>query len=92
MITQAIYKGTTPIVRVYHGGEALFSRSPVEFHVVEDGKLIIVGALNANSFGDGLYLDCAPDAEWSNPVQSGSVLTVDQVHSATRNGNVLVVE
>ena len=35
-------------------------QSIVEFHVREDGKLIIVGAMNADSRPDGLYLDCAP--------------------------------
>lgn len=92
MIIQAIYKGAMPIVRVYHGGEIVYDRSPVEFHVVEDGKLVIVGALNANSFGDGLYLDCAPDAEWIDPVQNGNVLSIEQVYAATQSGNVLTIE
>lgn len=32
----------------------------VDFHVIEDGKLIIAGAKMANSLPDGLYLDCVP--------------------------------
>lgn len=92
MILEALYYGKTPIVRVYRGGEIVFDRSPVEFHVVEDDKLVIVGALNANSFSDGLYLDCAPDAEWIDPVQNGNVLSVEQVYTATQSGNVLTIE
>lgn len=33
---------------------------PVEFHVVEDGKFVIEGAMSATSTDDGLYLDCTP--------------------------------
>lgn len=63
---------------------------PVEFHLLEDGNLIIVGAYSANSLPDGLYLDCAPD--WIYPEQNGNVLTIEQVYSAVQNGNVLEVE
>ena len=90
MIVKAIYLGGLPVNRVYHNGVIVFDRSPVEFHVIEDGKLIIMGALEANSLPDGLYLDCSP--KWINPVQSGNVLTIEQVYSAVQNGNVLTVE
>lgn len=92
MIVQAIYLGTTPIHRVYRNGRIVFDRSPVEFHVVEDGKLVIVGAMNVHSFGDGLYLDCVPDAEWIDPVQNGNVLSIEQVYAANQSGNVLTIE
>ncbi len=92
MITKAIYYGTRPVTRVYHNGVIIFSGEPVEFHVIEDGKLIILGALNANSYPGGLYLDCAPDVEWIYPVQNGNVLTLEQVYAATQNGNILEVE
>lgn len=92
MIVQAIYKGTTPINRVYLNGRIVFDRSPVEFHVLEDGKLIILGAMEMNSHPNGLYLDCAPHVEWIYPVQSGNVLTLEQVYNAAQNGNVLTVE
>ena len=92
MIVKAIYRGTTPVHRVYNNGKIIFQGSPVEFHVIEAGKLIIVGALNANSFSDGLYLDCAPDAEWIDPVQNGNVLSIEQVYAATQSGNILEVE
>ena len=92
MIVKAIYRGTTPIHRVYRNGRDLFDRIPVEFHVFEDGRLVVVGALNANSFSDGLYLDCAPDAEWIDPVQNGNVLSIEQVYAATQSGNVLTIE
>lgn len=91
MIVKAIYQGTTPVHRVYHNGQIIF-QNPVEFHVVEDGKLIILGALSANSLTDGLYLDCAPEVEWIYPVQSGNVLTIEQVYLATQSGNILEVE
>ena len=93
MITKAIYYGTRPLTRVYHNGMVIFQsipNEPIEFHVVEDGKFIIIGALNANSLPDGLYLDCAP--EWTFPVQNGNVLSIEQVYSAVQNGNVLEVE
>lgn len=93
MITKAIYYGTRPVDRVYRNGKIIFQSKPSEpvvFHVIEDGKLIILGAMNANSLPDGLYLDCAP--EWIFPVQNGNVLAIEQVYSATLNGNVLEVE
>jgi hypothetical protein len=93
MITKAIYYGTRPLTRVYRNGVVIFQSipsEPIEFHVVEDGKLIILGAVNANSLPDGLYLDCAP--EWIFPVQNGKVLILEQVYSATQNGKVLEVE
>ena len=89
MIVNAIYHGSQQIHRVYHGGEIIFERSPIEFHVIEDDKLIIVGALSAIELPDGVYLDCTPD--WVYPEQNGNVLTLEQVYSATQNGNVLEV-
>ena len=89
MIVKAIYLGTKPVQRIYHCGEIIFRGEPVEFHVMEDGKLMILGALRANSLPGGLYLDCAP--EWVYPVQSGSVLTVEQVYGAEQSGNLLEV-
>lgn len=65
--------------------------NPVEFHVIEDGKLIIQGAFSVVETADGLYLDCAPDVTWESPVQTGNVLHVSQVYAATQNGNVLEV-
>lgn len=64
----------------------------VEFHKVEDGKLIILGARSVISTPEGLYLDCEPEANWTYPVQNGNVLRVEQVYKATQNGNVLEVE
>ena len=92
MIAKAIYLGTTPIRRVYHGGEIIFDRSPVEFHMIEDGKLIIVGAMETSSRPDGLYLDCAPEVDWIYPVQNENVLNIKQVYNAVQDGNVLTVE
>lgn len=92
MIVKAIYRGLKQVGRVYHNGQIIFQNSPVEFHLLEDGKLIILGAYSANSFTDGLYLDCAPDIDWIYPVQNGNVLTIEQVYSAVQNGNVLEVE
>lgn len=88
MIVKAIYLGTKPVPRIYHKGNIIYQGN-VEFHVMEDGKLIILGALRANSLPGGLYLDCAP--EWVYPVQSGSVLTVEQVYGAEQSGNLLEV-
>lgn len=90
MIVNAIYHGSQQVHRIYHGGAIIFERSHVVFHVIDDGKLIIMGALEANSLPDGLYLDCSP--EWIYPVQSGNVLTIEQVYNAVQNGNVLTVE
>ena len=90
MIVNAIYRGSQQVSRIYHGGKIIFECNPVEFHVIEDGKLIILGALSAKSYADGLYLDCQPD--WIYPKQNGNVLTIEQVYSTTQNGNVLGVE
>lgn len=91
MIVDAIYHGGEQIERIYHAGEIIFQGvQPFDFHIIEDGKLIIVGALSAKSYPDGLYIDCYP--AWTYPVQNGNVLTVEQVYSATQNGNVLEVE
>ena len=92
MIVKGIYPGTRPVHRVYHDGEIVFQGDPVVFHMVEDGKLIILGALKANSLPGGLYLDCAPDVDWIYPVKNGNVLTIEQVYKATQSGNVLEVE
>jgi hypothetical protein len=91
MIVKAIYLGTKPVPRIYHKGNIIYQGN-VEFHVMEDGKLIILGALRANDLPDGLYLDCAPNVEWIYPVQSGNVLTIEQVYGAVQNGNILEVE
>ena len=90
MIVNAIYRGSQQASRVYHGGAIIFERNPVEFHVVEDGKLIILGALSANSHTDGLYLDCEPD--WIYPEESGDTLLIRQVYGATENADTLEVE
>ena len=92
MCVKAIYHALKTIFRIYHKGEIIFQGNPVVFHVIEDGKLIILGALTANSLPDGLYLDCTPKVEWVYPVQNGNVLTIEQVYKATQNGNVLEVE
>lgn len=98
MIVQAIYHGLKPVGLVYQAGEVIFENIPVEFHLVEDGKLIILGALSAVSTEDGLYLDCEPadvpgdvPEEWDDPVLDGYVLNVSQVYSAAQNGTVLEV-
>ena len=92
MIVNAIYHGASEIHRVYHNGEIVFQINPVEFHVIEDGNLIILGAYSAKEHPEGLYLDCAPDVEWEPPVQTGNVLSVSQVFLATPNGSVLEVQ
>ena len=96
MITKAIYHAGYMIERIYHLGEIIFqaeSAEPVVFHVIEDDKLIILGAYSIKDTPNGLYLDCAPPiAEWIYPVQNGNVLTIEQVYKATQNGNVLEVE
>ena len=91
----AIYCGKTPIDRIYFGGEIIFQAEidePIVFHVIEDDKLMILGAYSVKDSPSGLYLDCAPDVEWIYPVQNGNVLTIEQVYSATQNGNVLEVK
>ena len=35
-------------------------KEPEIFHLIEDGRLMILGALSAMSFPDGLYIDCMP--------------------------------
>lgn len=90
MCVKTIYKGLNLLIRIYHKGKLMFQREPVTFHVIEDGKLIILGAHSVVSAPEGLYLDCAP--EWTYPVQNGNVLRVEQVYSATQSGNVLRVE
>lgn len=97
MIVDAVYFGKIPIERIYFGRELIFqaeTAEPVVFHVIEDGKLIILGAHTINDLPGGLYLDCAPEAgaDWIYPVQNGNVLRVEQVYSATQSGNVLRVE
>lgn len=91
MIVNAIYHGLNQIHRVYRGSQLIFQgNKPVQFHLIDDGKLIILGAMSAVSLPDGLYLDCSP--EWEYPEQNGTTLTITQVHAATKNGNVLEVE
>lgn len=91
MIVKAIYHGLKQIQRVFHGSKLIFQGiDPVQFHVIEDGKLIIVGALSALPLADGLYLDCSPD--WEYPVLDGDVLTITQAYSATPNEDVLELE
>lgn len=95
MIVDAVYFGKIPIERIYFGRELIFQAEtvePVVFHVIEDGKLIILGARSVVSTPEGLYLDCAPEADWTYPVQDGNVLRVEQVYKATQSGNVLRVE
>ena len=99
MIVQAIYHGLKPVGLVYQAGEVIFENIPVEFHLIEDGKLIILGALSAISTEAGLYLDCNPPGvpddvpeEWEDPVLDGTQLTVRQVYAANRNGDLLEVE
>ena len=78
------------VSQIWHRGKLIFQREAVTFHVVEDGKLIILGALTAVNSPDGVYLDCSPD--WVYPVQNGNSLIIEQVYKATQNGNVLEVE
>lgn len=91
MIVNAIFYGTKQVQRIYHSGEIVFEINPAEFHVIEDGKLIIQGAYSMTDLPQGLYLDCTPDVEWESPVQAGNVLYISQVYAATQNGNVLEV-
>lgn len=96
MIVNAIYHGLIEVHKVYRNGEIVFQRNPVVFHLIEDGKLIILGAMSAISKEDGLYLDCdVPEdipENWEDPVLSGNTLTITQVWSATQNGTSLEVE
>ena len=86
-----IYYGTQLIEKVYHNYEIVFKNNSVLFHKIEDGKLIILGYYDITE-KDGLYIDCVPKKDWIYPVQNGNVLTIEQVYSATQNGNVLEVE
>ena len=61
----------------------------IEFHIIEDGKLIILGAYQINSFPDGLYIDCLPVGIIKEPVQNENVLTINEVNFANQNENVL---
>lgn len=90
MVVNAIYRGSTRLQKVYRGSQLIFQGvEPFEFHLLEDGKLIIVGAMSALPLQDGLYIDCAPN--WIFPEQNGDVLTIRQVYSATLNGSTLEV-
>ena len=92
MVVDAIYRGSTRIQALYRGSQLIFQGvEPFEFHIWEDGKLIIVGALSAFPAEDGLYLDCYPPGEWTYPVLEDGVLTITQVYSATPNGDTLEV-
>jgi hypothetical protein len=91
MVVNAIYRGLTRLQKVYRGSHMIFQGvEPFDFHIIEDGKLVIVGAMSAVSLPDGLYLDCSPD--WEYPELNGDVLTITQAYSATLNGDVLEVE
>lgn len=89
MAVSRIYHGWSMVYRVYHKGEIIFLRDQIIFHAIEDGKLVVYGALVANSSPDGLYLDCYP--AWTYPVQNDNALIIKQVYSATQNDNVLEV-
>lgn len=90
MKIKRIYRDAKMIPRIYHRREIVYLRDPIIFHVIEEDKLIILGAITANDLPDGLYLDCTSD--WVYPVLTGNVLTVKQVYKAKLNGNVLGVE
>ena len=95
MVVSPIYKGTNIVTQIYHRGKIIYHREPLVFHEVDNGNLIILGVITANSTLDGLYLDCEPDVsdlDWIYPVQNGNVLRIEQVYSAVQNGNVLEVE
>lgn len=77
------------VMQIYLSDSASAPREPIEFHVYDGDKLIILGALSAVSLADGVYLDCTPN--WTYPVIDGSTLTVQQVYSATQNGTTLEV-
>lgn len=89
MIVNAIYHGLNQVHRVYHTGKLIFQRDPIQFHITEDDKLIIVGAMSAISLPDGLYLDCAP--EWTEPEVVDGILHLRQAYSITQNGTILEV-
>lgn len=92
MIVNAIYHEQNQVHRVYHGNQLIFQgMKPVQFHVIEDGKLIIRGAKSMRVIGDALYLDCSPNVEWNYPVVENGVLKIRQAHTATMNGSTLEV-
>lgn len=92
MIVNAIYRGLSYVTRIYHNSKVIFEKILIDFHVIEDGKLVVMGAYSVTDTDNGLYIDCAPDITWEYPVKNGNVLRITQVHSATKNGNVLEVE
>lgn len=85
------FPGLMMLSRAYRSMAFIPRTADVDFHVIEDGKLIIQGAYSMTDLPDGLYLDCAPNVTWEAPVQTGNVLHVSQVYDATQNGNVLGV-
>jgi hypothetical protein len=85
------FPGLLMLSRAYRSMAFIPRTADIDFHVIEDGKLIIQGAYSMADLPDGLYLDCAPDVEWEHPVPAGNVLYVTQVYAATQNGNVLGV-
>ena len=92
MIVNAIYHGSKQVFRGYHGSQLIFQGSnPIQFHAIEDDKLIIMGAKSMLAVGDALYLDCSPDVEWDYPVVENGVLKIRQAHTATMNGTTLEV-
>lgn len=92
MIVKAIYHGSQRVDRGYHGSQLIFQGSnPIQFHVIEDDKLIIMGAMFAYPTENGLYLDCSPDGKWTYPDLKNGVLTITQAHTATKNGTTLEV-
>lgn len=100
-IANLIEKGLRAESSVFRNGALLFPNEPVEFHVIQDGRLIIVGAMSAVSKADGLYLDCEADnpednpedvpEHWEDPILNGSELTITQVYGAVPNGSELEV-
>lgn len=63
MSAKSIHRGTIHTNIGCHNAVLIFQRDVVTFHSIEDGKLIILGAMSAKSLADGLYLDCAPTIE-----------------------------
>lgn len=92
MVVNAIYHGSKQVSRIYHAGAIIFQRSLVEFHVIEDDKLIILGALSAISTEDGVYLDCTEDVNWTDPQLSDGVLTISQAYTSSQTGTTLEVQ
>jgi hypothetical protein len=98
-IANLIEKGLRADSSVFRNGALLFRNDPIAFHIIEGGDLIIVGARSAVSREEGLYLDCAPEAdpeaipkEWDSPIQDGTTLTINQVYAALQDGTELEVE